>query len=88
MAGSAAAQTLIFAPYPLPEDKMAYVEDVPGLERRLTLLTFTDVPPDECWDTFAGFGEMVGAAGRGRVELSAPFVPTLPGTDTHVNDLR
>lgn len=88
MAGSAAAQTLLFAPYPLPEDKMAYVEDVPGLERRITLLTLTDVPPDECWDTFADFGGVVAAAGRGRVELAAPFVPTLPGTDVYVDELR
>ena len=88
LAGSSAAMTLLFAPYPLPEDKMAYVEDVPGLERRVTLLTFTEVPPDECWDTFAGFGAAVAAAGRGRVELAAPFVPTLPGTDTYVDQLR
>ncbi|MFM8305156.1 MAG: hypothetical protein ACKOA9_12820 [Actinomycetota bacterium] len=88
LAGSPAAMTLLFGPYPLPEDKMAYVEDVPGLERRITLLTFTEVPPDECWDTFAGFGATVAAAGRGRVELSAPFIPTLPGTDTYVDQLR
>ena len=88
MAGTPQAQTLLFAPYPLPEDKMAYVEDVPGLERRITLLTFTEVPPDECWDTFAGFGETVAAAGRGKVRLAAPFIPTLPGTDTYVDQLR
>ncbi len=88
LAGSAAAMTLLFAPYPLPADKMAYVEDVPGLERRVTLCTFTEVPPDEVWGTFAGFGDTVAAAGRGRVELSAPFVPTLPGTDTYVDQLR
>jgi hypothetical protein len=88
LAGSPAAMTLLFAPYPLPEDKMAYVEDVPGLERRITLLTFTEVPPDECWATFAGFGATVEAAGRGRVELAAPFIPTLPGTDTYVDRLR
>ena len=37
---------------------------------------------------FAGFGAVVEAAGRGRVELSAPFIPTLPGTDTYVDQLR
>jgi hypothetical protein len=88
LAGSAAAMTLLFAPYPLPADKMAYVEDVPGLERRVTLLTFTQVPPDETWTTFAGLGDTVAAAGRGRVELSAPFIPTIPGTDTYVDQLR
>jgi hypothetical protein len=88
LAGSAGAMTLLFAPYPLPEDKMAYVEDVPGLERRLTLLTFTEVAPDECWATFAGFGAAVANAGRGRVELAAPFIPTIPGTNTYVDQLR
>jgi hypothetical protein len=88
LASSPAAMTLLFAPYPLPEDRMAYVEDVPGLERRVTLLTFTEVPPDQCWETFAGLGETVAAAGRGRVELAAPFIPTLPGTDTYVDQLR
>jgi hypothetical protein len=88
LAGSTAAMTLVFAPYPLPEDKMAYVEDVPGLERRLTLLTFTEASPADCWDEFADFGEAVATAGRGRVELAAPFVPTLPGTDTYVDQLR
>ena len=88
LAGSAGAMTLLFGPYPLPEDKMAYVEDVPGLDRRLTVLTFTDVPPDECWDQFTGLGAAVEAAGRGRVELAAPFLPTIPGTDTYVDQLR
>jgi len=27
-------------------------------------------------------------AGHGRVELVAPFIPTLPGTDTYVDQLR
>lgn len=88
LAGSRRAMTMLFGPYPLPEDKMAYVEDVPGLERRVTLLTFTEVPPDECWDTFTGLGAAVAEAGRGRVELAAPFVPTIPGTDTYVDELR
>lgn len=88
LAGTPAAMTVLFGPYPLPPDKMAYVEDVPGLDRRVTLLTFTEVTPDECWDTFAGLGDEVIAAGRGRVELAAPFVPTVPGTDTYVDQLR
>jgi len=88
LAGSQGAMTLLFGPFPLPEDKMSYVQDVPGLDRRVTLLTFTEVPPDECWDAFADFGSVVEAAGRGRVELSAPFIPTPPGTDTYVDQLR
>jgi hypothetical protein len=82
------AMTLLFAPNPLPADKMAYVEDVPGLERRVTLLSFTEVPPDECVDAWRGLGDAVEEAGVGRVELAAPFFPTLPGTDTYVDQLR
>ncbi len=39
MAGTPIAMTLLFAPNPLPPDHMSYVEDVPGIERRLTLLS-------------------------------------------------
>jgi hypothetical protein len=89
MAGSGAAMTLVFEPIPLPEDRMSYVEDVPGLERRLTLLTLTDVPAAEIWDaTFAATGDAVHGAGLGTVQLAAPFLPTIPGTDTYVEDLR
>jgi hypothetical protein len=86
--GSLIAMTLLFAPNPLPADKMSYVEDVPGLDRRLTLLSFTEVPPDECVDEWQGLGDAVAASGLGRVELAAPFYPTLPGTDTYVDRLR
>jgi len=82
------AMTLLFAPNPLPADKMSYVEDVPGLDRRITLLSLTEVPPDECVDAWQGLGDAVAASGLGRVELAAPFYPTLPGTDTYVDQLR
>ena len=89
LAGSPVAMCLAFAPMPLPEDKMSYVEDVPGLERRITLLWLTEVEPQECWEsTFAGAGEAIAASGLGRLELTAPFVPTIPGTDRYVDDLR
>ena len=88
VAGSPIAMTLAFGPLPLPPDRMAHVEDAPGIDRRLTLLSFTEVPPEECSDLFAGAGAAIDSAGKGRVELSAPFRPTLPGTDTYVDQLR
>jgi hypothetical protein len=88
LADSSIAMTLLFAPNPLPADKMAYVEDVPGLDRRLTLLSLTEVPPEECVDAWQGLGDAVANAGVGRVELAAPFYPTLPGTDAYVDQLR
>jgi len=80
--------TLLFAPNPLPADKMAYVEDVPGLDRRITLLSLTEVAPEECVEAWQSLGTAVADVGVGRVELAAPFYPTLPGTDTYVDQLR
>ncbi len=89
LAGTPVAMTLRFQPNPLPADKMSYVEDVPGLDQRLTLLSFVEVDPAECWDeVFRPAGAAVESGGLGRVVFAAPFVPTLPGTDTYVDQLR
>ena len=42
----------------------------------------------DAWDEFAGVGDVVAATGLGRVELMAPFTPTLPGTERYVDELR
>jgi hypothetical protein len=89
MAGTEAAMCLYFEPTPLPADKMPYVKDVEGVDNRLTLLWFTEGGPTQDWDrVFAGSGEAVAKSGLGRVELVAPFIPTLPGTDMYVDQLR
>ena len=65
------------------------VLDTPGLDRRLTLLHFVDTDPRECWtDHFVPNGERVAAGSLGSIVLSAPFIPTLPGTETYVDQLR
>jgi hypothetical protein len=88
LADSPAAMCLVFTPMPLPPNRMAYVQDVPGGERRVTLLWFLEDDPRRCWARFAGLGDHVGAAHRGRVELVAPFIPTVPGTERYVDQLR
>jgi hypothetical protein len=89
LAGSDAAMCLYFQPMPLPADKMPYVKDVEGVDNRLTLLWFTERNPAESWDRiFARTGDAVASSGLGRLELSAPFIPTLPGTDKYVDELR
>ncbi|MEU4926523.1 hypothetical protein AB0G54_08455 [Streptomyces yokosukanensis] len=89
LAGSPAALVTVFRPTPLPGDRMTYVKQVEGTDTRLTLLWFLQTDPRECWaEHFTGFDEDVTAAGLGRVELVAPFVPTIPGTDTYVDRLR
>ena len=45
--------------------------------------------PADCWaDHFAGNGEKVAAGGLGEVVFAGPFIPTLPGTETYVDQLR
>ena len=82
-------QTVWFAPRPLPADKQPDVADIPGLERRLTVLHFLDVDPRACWDVrFAGNGARVAASGRAELRFAAPFVPVIQGTDRYVDELR
>ncbi|MFI0215758.1 hypothetical protein [Streptomyces lydicus] len=89
LAGSPAAMVTVFRPTPLPSDRMAYVKQVEGVETRLTLLWFLQQDPREGWAAhFADLGREVAESGLGRVELVAPFVPTVPGTDRYVAELR
>ncbi|MER6996947.1 hypothetical protein [Streptomyces sp. NPDC000410] len=80
-----AAMVTVFRPTPLPLDRMSYVKQVEGVDTRLTLLWFLERDPRDCWEAhFTGSA----AGGRGRVELVAPFIPTVPGTDRYVDQLR
>lgn len=89
LAGSPAALVTIFRPTPLPLDRMSYVKQVEGTDTRLTLLWFLEADPREAWEAhFADLDTAVSEAGLGRVELVAPFVPTVPGTDRYVAELR
>jgi hypothetical protein len=89
LAGSPAAMVTVFRPTPLPGDRMTYVKQVEGLDTRLTLLWFLEEDPRERWqEHFGGLGEAVAGAGLGRVELVAPFIPTVVGTDRYVDELR
>ena len=79
----------LFRPTPLPVDRMSYVRQVEGVDTRLTLLWFLEQDPRECWEAwFAGLDAAVAETGLGRVELVAPFIPTIPGTDRYVDELR
>ncbi|MBP5867956.1 hypothetical protein QBB33_11580 [Streptomyces scabiei] len=89
LAGSPAAMVTVFRPTPLPLDRMSYVKQVEGVDTRLTLLWFLEADPRDRWEAyFGGLGEAVAESGLGRQELLAPFVPTVPGTDRHVDRLR
>jgi hypothetical protein len=88
---SPAAICTVFRPQPFPEGALSFVrKSDPSREgRRLTVLWFLETDPRSCWnDHFVGEGEAVARAKLGRVELMAPFIPTLHGTDAYVDQLR
>ncbi|ARF55804.1 hypothetical protein [Streptomyces gilvosporeus] len=89
LTGSPAALVTVFRPTPLPEDRMTYVRQVEGVDTRLTLLWFLQEDPRAVWAAhFADRETAVAESGLGRVELVAPFIPTVPGTDRYVSELR
>lgn len=49
-------------------------------------LYFCDTDPEHCWDAFSTLAADVAAQGA-RLELAAPFIPTIPGTTQHLDDL-
>jgi hypothetical protein len=77
----------VFRPTPLPGDRMTYVKQVEGVDTRLTLLWFLEKDPRACWTEHFADLETLGGP-DGRVELVAPFIPTVPGTDRYVDELR
>lgn len=87
MAGTPWALTCALTPIPLPEGAPVFQPENPGLERRMLLMCFVDTDPRDCWETFAGLGETVGEGGLAEVSYVAPFIPTIPGTDTYTDQL-
>jgi hypothetical protein len=64
---------------------------MPALTGRLDEVVrcyFLDTDPRQVWDdVFMNVGKAVEASGKGRLELIAPFIPTIPGTDRYHDDL-
>ncbi|MGP4091398.1 hypothetical protein [Streptomyces sp. KR55] len=89
LAGSPAAFVTVFTPTPLPLDRMTYVKQVEGVGTRLTLLWFLQHDPRDAWrNHFTDLHTAVAASGLGDVTFVAPFIPTIPGTDRYVDELR
>ncbi|MBW8805360.1 MAG: hypothetical protein JF587_16160 [Catenulisporales bacterium] len=86
--GSPIAMATVFEPMPLPGTTPTYVKPVEGVGKRITVLYFLERDPAECWDLFTEDGAAADASGLGRLEFAAPFIPTLPGTDKYVDELR
>jgi hypothetical protein len=88
LAGSPIGQCLAFLSAPMVGDgSVPGVPAVAGQERFLTLLWFLEVDPRRCWSRFKRHGDLVAEAGADLI-LAAPFVPTIPGTNNYVDELR
>jgi len=88
LSGSAAAIALCFTPQPMESSgPVPRVGSAPGAGRDLTLLWFVQADPRACWSQFLRHETSLRPAG-GRVVFAAPFVPTIPGTNAYVEELR
>jgi hypothetical protein len=83
-ADGAAGQALVFAPCDFPNVPGSGV----GVGERLLVAFFLTADPRAVWAAeFADLADAVAASGLGTLGLAAAFVPTVPGTDTYLDDL-
>lgn len=59
----------------------------PGTLQRTMQLVFLDAAPAEHWQRFVDYATAIDASGLATVTLAAPFIPTIPGTDTYTDQL-
>jgi hypothetical protein len=76
-----------FTPIPLPPGAPVSQPGLDRLERRTLLLGFSPDPPAEGWPEHRAACESAESRALGQVVWSAPFVPTVPGTDTYTDEL-
>jgi hypothetical protein len=94
LAGSDAAACLAFVPVPFSQGLIqggaaSTVADPQEIGRRVCLLWFLDRDPREGFaQNLAAFHDRLAASASGEVRLSAGFIPTVPGTDMYVSELR
>jgi hypothetical protein len=76
-----------FTPVPLDPDAPVSQEGLDGIDGCFLHLSFTRSSPDTWWGEQRAAAEVLTAEGVGEVLWTAPFVPTLPGTDTYTDQL-
>src|SRR4029078_396314 len=75
--------SLAFTPIPLPPGAPVTQPGLDRLDRRTLLLACSPAPPEGRWREHTAACESAAEQGVGRVVWSAPFVPTIPGTDAY-----
>ena len=86
-AAGGSALSLAFAPIPLPPGAPVTQPGLDRLERRTLVLGFSPDPPAARWREHRVACESAASDAPGRVVWSAPFVPTIPGTDVYTDEL-
>jgi hypothetical protein len=86
--GSPVAIGAMFSPRPKEPWWPAAAPEVPGVGERVFVTFFVETDVREAFDPwFASLGDDIAATGRARALLVAPFIPTIPGTDTYTDQL-
>ena len=76
-----------FTPVPLSPDAPVSQQGQDGLEDCFLNLSFTTASPDTRWDEQRMAADRLVADGIGEMLWTAPFIPTIPGTDSYVDQL-
>ncbi len=76
-----------FTPIPLPADAPVTQEGHERVTGCVLNLSFTAASPDTWWHEQRAAADRVQADGVGRILWTAPFIPTIPGTDAYTDQL-
>ncbi|MEQ1786055.1 MAG: hypothetical protein ABL966_03295 [Acidimicrobiales bacterium] len=76
-----------FTPIPLPPDAPVSQQGHDQLDGCLLNLSFTTAAPEGWWPEQRAAAARLEADGVGEILWTAPFVPTIPGTDTYADQL-
>jgi hypothetical protein len=76
-----------FTPIPLPADAPVSQQGHDRLDGCVLNLSFTTADPASWWDEQRAAADRLHTDGIGEMLWTAPFVPTIPGTDTYTDEL-
>ena len=76
-----------FSPIPLPASAPVTQQGHDRLDGCVLTLAFTAADPTERWAEHRARADRLASDGLGEVLWSAPFIPTVPGTDTYTDQL-
>jgi hypothetical protein len=79
--------SLAWDPIPLPPGAPVTQHGMEQLDRRAVVLRFVPGAPTDVWDAHRAAAGALDAGGRTRVLWTAPFIPTIPGTDIYTDQL-